>query len=103
MCAYCRIAARCNGTYALPLRWPIACRSRDCDRYEIQRRTSSGRCGHSVGAQVRATKSSPGGERTMPKATSNEQQLLLQHLNRQREHIFEAVDGLADADLRRPV
>jgi hypothetical protein len=39
----------------------------------------------------------------MPEATSNEQQLLLQYLNRQREHIFEAVDGLAAADLRRPV
>ena len=38
----------------------------------------------------------------MPSATSNEQ-LLLGYLTRQRERIFEALDGLDVDDLRRPI
>lgn len=39
----------------------------------------------------------------MPPARSNEKQLLLRHLQRQRERIFEGVEGLTAADLRRSV
>ncbi len=39
----------------------------------------------------------------MPSPTSNEQRALLRALNDQREHIFEALDGLGVDDLRRQV
>ncbi len=39
----------------------------------------------------------------MPSAKSNERQVLLRHLNAQRERIFAALEGLEADDLRRPV
>jgi uncharacterized damage-inducible protein DinB len=39
----------------------------------------------------------------VPSATSNEHQALLDALSTQREHIFEALEGLGVDDLRRPV
>ena len=39
----------------------------------------------------------------MPLDPSAEQQVLLRALNRQREHVLEAVDGLGTDDLRRQV
>jgi len=39
----------------------------------------------------------------MPSAPSNEEEALLHALTGQRERIFEALRGLEDADLRRPV
>ena len=39
----------------------------------------------------------------MPSATSNECQVLLRYLKGQREHIFEALEGLDVDDLRRQV
>ena len=39
----------------------------------------------------------------MPSASSNECQVLVRYLNGQREHIFEALDGLQVDDLRRQV
>jgi hypothetical protein len=39
----------------------------------------------------------------MPPATSNERQVLLRYLTGQREHVFEALEGLDVNDLRRQV
>jgi uncharacterized damage-inducible protein DinB len=39
----------------------------------------------------------------MTSATSNEERALFRALNRQREHIFEGLEGLGAHDLRRPV
>lgn len=39
----------------------------------------------------------------MPQETSNERQVLLRCLEGQRDHVLKAVEGLGDAELRRPV
>jgi uncharacterized damage-inducible protein DinB len=50
-----------------------------------------------------STASEPEGERDMQSATSNERQVMLRYLRAQREHIFKALEGLEDDDLRRQV
>jgi uncharacterized damage-inducible protein DinB len=74
----------------IPMRFEDEHRLEGCGDSEAQKVPSEGAASEPEGAG-------------MPPATSNEQQLLLRCLKGQRDHIFEALEGLDVDDLRRPV